>query len=193
MKRLLLAGALSLLLLPGIASAGPGSVEGHIRLAPRPGLTTMGMANGDTGFGVPLTGKQERINRDTKLHLIGQEINMSRLTPDEIEKWYKQGEPPAGRPIFITSTKEDGTYGFANVPPGRYYLIIVAGQMDPVGNNNVTRTVLGEKLSKYLPNWDQFAMYNIGLNSATIHEVTVTDDTATQFDFDFGVSGISNK
>lgn len=193
MKKVVLAGALSLLLLPGIVLAGPGSVTGTVRLAPRPGLTTMGMANGDTGFGVPLTGKQEKISRDTKLHLISQNVDMSRLSADEIEKWYKQGETPAGQPIFITTAKEDGSYEFANVPPGQYYLIIVAGQMDPVGNNNVTRTALGEKLSKYLPNWDQFVVFNIGLNSAMVHEVSVADDASTSFNYDFGVSAFSNK
>ncbi len=191
MKKFLMAGALSLLLIPGIVFAGPGGVTGTVRLAPRPGLTSMGMANGSNGFGVPLTGRQDKIDRETKVHLISQEIDMKRLSSAEIEKWYKNGETPKGKPIFITTLKEDGTYEFSNVPSGRYFLIIVAGQMDTVGNNDVSRTALGEKIAKYLPNWDQFELFNIGLNSAVVQEVSVTDDTVSQMDYNFGVSDLS--
>ena len=110
---------------------------------------------------------------------------MTALTTGEIEDWYQNDIAPAEQPIFLTETQENGSYEIDDVPEGRYYLVIVAGQMDD-GSADPLRTRSGEALSKYLPLWDQYAMFVIGMNSCVVQEIEITDGAMTRADYDFG-------
>ena len=191
--RKIMAALTAALMLAMPITAASGGVNGVIKLRPEMNFTAMGSGSTGSGSRPPTVGigwdvsgrKPERLQRDTKVQLISQNIDMRSLTEAEIEDWYKNDVAPDGQPIFLTAAQEDGTYEISNVPEGRYYLVIIAGQADD-GFSNPLRTRSGDALSRYLPDWDQYAMFVIGMNSCVVQEIEVRDGTMTRADYDFG-------
>ncbi len=184
--------AISLALaMPTVQAAG--GVNGVVKLRPELNFTAMGSGstrNGERGTTVGIgwavnREKGARRDRVTRVQLISRDMDMTALTTGEIEDWYQNDIAPAEQPIFLTETQENGSYVIDDVPEGRYYLVIVAGQMDD-GSADPLRTRSGEALSKYLPLWDQYAMFVIGMNSCVVQEIEITDGAMTRADYDFG-------
>lgn len=192
MRRWMAALAASLALAISTAEAA-GGVNGFIKLRPELNFTAMGSGatrNGErgtaVGIGWAVNGeKGERRTRTAKVQLISRDMEMKALTAAEIEAWYQKDAAPTGQPIFLAEAEENGAYEIDDVPEGRYYLVIVAGQIDD-GSADPMRTRSGEGLSRYLPQWDQYAMFVIGMNSYTVQEIEVKDGAMTRVDYDFG-------
>ena len=192
MRKWMAALAVSLAMAISTAEAA-GGVNGFIKLRPELNFTAMGSGatrNGErgtaVGIGWAVNGeKGERSGRTTKVQLISRDMEMTALTAEEIAAWYQKDVAPTGQPIFLAEAEENGAYEIDDVPEGRYYLVIVAGQMDD-GSADPMRTRSGEGLSRYLPQWDQYAMFVIGMNSYTVQEIEVKDGAMTRADYDFG-------
>lgn len=175
------------------AAEAAGGVNGFIKLRPELNFTAMGSGstrNGErgtaVGIGWSVNGeKGERSARETKVQLIARDVDLTALAAGEIEDWYQRDIAPAGWPIFLTNTQEDGSYAISDVPEGRYFLVIVAGQMTD-GSADPLRTRSGEALAHHLPQWEQYAAFVIGLNSCAVQEVEVKDGVMTRVDHNFG-------
>ena len=192
MRRWMAALAASLALAMPAAQAS-GGVNGFLRLRPELNFTVMGSnatRSGEretaVGVGWSLDGERgARSARARKVQLIASDLHMAELTAGEIEDWYQRDIAPAGWPIFLTTTQENGAYEIEDVPAGRYYLVMISGQIDD-GTADPVRTRSGEALAKYLPQWDQYAAFVIGLNACAVQEIEVKDGAMTRVDHDFG-------
>ena len=195
MKKQLAALAAAFLLMTGTASAGDGNVEGKVRGPMDLGLQVIardsGTGNWDrgrSGAGIALGGSRKNVDKTIELQLISRATDMKALTRDELTAWYKDGIAPTDADVFITKSAEDGTYAFTGVPEGRYFLVILMpGGGELTGEPE--RTEAGQELQKFLPSWDMYQLFTIGMKLYSVHTIDVKPDAVTQFDYDFAAPG----
>ena len=131
-------------------------------------------------------------SRVSRVELIQKGIDFDRVPANAIDDWYQFGKQPEGIPVFIVDTDETGHYEIKDVPAGEYYMVVVAPRIGD-GMADLTRTNAGYNLSKYLPNWESFAMFTGGMQSCVVREVTVSDDKDVTLDHDFSGNPFAEK
>ncbi len=199
MKKQLAAIAAAFLLMTGTASAAGGSVEGKVKGPMDLGLQVIardsGTGNwdrGHSGAGIAIGGSRKQEDKTIELQLISRTADMKGLSRDEVAAWYKDGIAPTNVDVFITKTAEDGAYAFTGVPEGKYYLVILMP-----GGGNLTgepeRTEAGQELQKFLPSWDMYQLFTIGMKLYSVQIVDVKADAVTQFDYDFAAPGLPER
>lgn len=199
MKKQMAAIAAALLLMAGTAHASEGGVEGKVKGPLNLGLDFVvrdsGRGNwerGAGGVGIAIGGAKKKVDKTIELQLISRTTDVKNLSNDELTAWYKDGIAPTGADVFITQSKEDGTYAFTGVPEGSYYLVILMP-----GGGNLTgepdRTTAAEELKKFLPNWDAYQLLTIGMKLYSVQTLDVKADKITRFDYDFAALGLTDR
>ncbi len=199
MKKQLAALAAAFLLMTGTASAADGSVEGKVKGPMDLGLQVItrdsGTGNwdrGQSGAGIAIGGSRKKEDKTIEVQLISRAADLKALTRDELTAWYKDGIAPMNADVFITKSAEDGTYAFTGVPEGSYFMVILMP-----GGGTLTgepeRTEAGEELQKYLPAWDMYQLFTIGMKLYSVHTIDVKSDAVTQFDYDFAAPGHAER
>ena len=193
MKKCMAIAAAAFLLLTGTAGAA-GVLEGTVKAPPDIGLEAIraGGAGNASGFGVAIGGAKKKLEKSIQLQLISREADFSRLSDGELEAWYKDGVAPANVGVFIERSAEDGTYAFAGIPAGSYYLVIIPpGLGDASARPSSARTV--EALSKQLRNWEMYELFTLGMHAYTVQAIELKDNDVTRFDYDFAAPPFSGK
>ncbi|MGN0940978.1 MAG: hypothetical protein ACI4OA_04660 [Selenomonadaceae bacterium] len=189
-KKLIAVGSAVMCIMSGTALAS--SVSGVVRLNVNTGLTRMeGVNQGGMGVAIGGTGGKGE-SRVSRVELIQKGIDFDRVPANAIDDWYQFGKQPEGIPVFIVDTDETGHYEIKDVPAGEYYMVVVAPRIGD-GMADLTRTNAGYNLSKYLPNWESFAMFTGGMQSCVVREVTVADDKDVTLDHDFSGNPFAEK
>lgn len=186
------------MIMSGTAGAS-GGVNGFIRLQPDLGFTVMAEGGsrgagdrGAAGVGWSIGGEKRKGARSISLHLISRAENLGSLSDQEIEAWYRDGVAPSGRDVFLMHCGEDGRYEFGSVPAGEYFLVIVTNAMS--GMDMAPKTSrLSDELQAFLPSWDSFQLFAIGMNQYAVQSVSVSDGVMTRLDYDFASPPFAEK
>ena len=182
----------------GTVSAADGGVEGVVKGPVDLGLEVVvrdsGRGNwdrGTSGVGVAIGGDKKKRDHTIDLQLISRSMDVKALTRDEISAWYKDAIAPTGANVFISST-EDGKYSFTGVPEGSYYLVILmpgGGQLSGEPDRSEDAT----SLQQFLPAWDMYQLFTIGMKVYAVETVEVKADQMTKFNYDFTASAFQNR
>ena len=198
MKKQLAAIAAAFLLMTGTASAANGSVEGKVRGPMDLGVDfvvqdsgTGSRDRGQSNVGIAIGGPK-KVDKTIELQLISRTADMKALTDEELTAWYKDGVAPAKADVFITRSAEDGTYSFADVPEGSYYLVILMpGGGDLTGEPE--KSEAAEELRNHLRGWDMYQLFTIGMKLYSVQVLDVKGDKVTQYDYGFTAPGFSER
>ncbi len=182
----------------GIVNAADGGVHGVVRGPVDLGLEVVvrdsGTGNwerGRSGVGVAIGGDKKKRDHTIELQLISRSDDIKALSRDELTAWYKDGIAPTGANVFISST-EDGNYAFTGVPEGSYYLVILmsgGGQLSGEPDRSADATALQE----FLPAWDMYQLFTIGMKVYAVQAVDIKADQMTEFNYDFTASTFQQR
>ena len=191
MKMRIAALAAAFLMMAGTAGAS-GGVTGTIKAPVELGFEVLrtGGERGALGVGIAVGGTKKKPDRRITLQLIPFEGDLSRLSDDELSAWYKDGVAPANANVFIEKSEEDGAYSFADVPAGRYYIVVIPPGLDKTGSE---ATRAEAELQKRLRNWEMYELFTLGMHTYTMQVVDVKDGEDARFDYDFSAPPFSGK
>ena len=192
-NRLIAAGVASLIVVgTAVTAFANGDVTGNVFVGGNLDVTRIeGTFN--QGFGVAIGApRSTRIKETPRIELIKKGLDLTRLSDNVLGAWYEQGVAPADMPIFIMDADEQGHYEFKNIPAGDYFMVVVAPRMGD-GMADLTRTRAGVELSKYLPNWNSFAMFTGGMRSCVVKSITVRDGESLTMNYDLSGNPFTEK
>ena len=179
-------------------NAADGGVEGVVKGPIDMGLEVVvrdsGRGNwdrGQSGVGVAIGGEKKKRDHTIELQLISRSMDTKALSKEEITAWYKDGIAPTGANVFI-STTEDGKYSFTGVPEGSYYLVILMpGGGELSGEPDRSEDAIS--LQQFLPVWDMYQLFTIGMKVYAVQTVDIKADQMTKFDYDFATPAFQNR